>query len=335
MFSGDIMFKAQKSLFTLLMSASLSTLLLSGCGDSEKSKENELEFSSFSLAISDAPVDDLSEVVICFSHIVLKGNGEDKTFNVGVDSGAISANEQCLDDTGNVIPNTVGLNLLEFTGTQSIQLVENMQIEAGEYSQLRIQMSEGSYGVHADTLEKILVSVPSNELKLDGFTATIGNVVDFTLEFDLRKGMTNPVGQSGYFLKPRGVRLVNNNDAGHLKGSVSETFLSNNQCSPLADPDNSPAALYLFPGSNLALENLADNGGGESNESLASASVIYNAENLIYEYEIGFINSGDYSVAITCNVLDDPDLDDDIIFIESKNVTVVSGNAATEINFGN
>ena len=293
-----------------LLTCTLSALLITACGGSSSEDSDDAALPSFSLAVSDAPVDDLSEVIVCFNQIELKGNSTDTVFTVGNEEGMIATNDLCLDNSGDVIPNTVGLDLLQYTGSDSIALVDGISIEAGDYTQLRLIMSDGSYGIDAQTSDKISVSVPSNELKLDGFTATLGGTVDFTLEFDLNKGMTNPVGQAGYFLKPRGVRLVNNNEAGHITGSVSETLLIENQCTPLAEPSTSTASVYIYQGADLTIESLEDNGGDATNNlPYASAAVTFDNEQLSYNFAIGFIKTGAYTVAVTCDTEDDPELE--------------------------
>jgi hypothetical protein len=318
-----------------LVTCTLSALLLTACGgSSDDNTFNTQELPTFSLAISDAPVDNLSEVVVCFNQIELKGNSENTVFTVGDEEGMIAANDLCLDNTDSVIPNTIGLDLLRYAGSDSIALVDGISIEAGDYTQLRLIMSDGSYGIDAQTSEKISVSVPSNELKLDGFTATLGGTVDFTLEFDLNKGMTNPVGQAGYFLKPRGVRLVNNNEAGHIDGTVTETLLIDNQCTPLSDSTVNVASVYIYKDADLVIDTLEDNGGDETgNLPYASTAVTFDSEQTIYNFEIGFIKAGDYTIAVSCDTEDDPAADEDISFITSKNVTVAAENTPTQISF--
>lgn len=318
-----------------LVTCTTFTFLLTACGGSSDDSTpivDNTPLPSFSLSVSDAPVDDLSEVVVCFNQIELKGNSEETVFTVGNEDGMIAANDLCLDNSGDIIPNTVGLDLLQYAGSDSIALVDGISIEAGDYTQLRLIMSDGSYGTDAQTSEKISVSVPSNELKLDGFTATLGGTVDFTLEFDLNKAMTNPVGQAGYFLKPRGVRLVNNNEAGHMDGIVSEIFLSDNQCAPLSDSAVNVASVYMYEGA--AIDALEDNGGDETgNLPYASTPVTFDSEQTSYNFAIGFIKAGDYTVAISCDTEDDPEVDEDINFITSQNVTVIAGNTPIQVSF--
>tara|TARA_R110001583_G_scaffold194478_2_gene365433 strand:+ start:846 stop:1808 length:963 start_codon:yes stop_codon:yes gene_type:complete len=309
----------------------LSALLITACGGSS---EDNTPLPSFSLSISDAPVDDLSEVVVCFNQIELKGSNGDAVFTVGTEDGMIASNDLCLDNSDAVIPNTVGIDLRQYTGSDSISLVDGISIEAGDYTQLRLIMSDGSYGTDAQTSEKISVNVPSNELKLDGFTATLGGTVDFTLEFDLNKAMTNPVGQAGYFLKPRGVRLVNNNEAGHIDGTVSETLLIDNQCTPLSDASVNVASVYMYEGTGVVIDTMEDNGGDESGSlPYASTAVTFDSEQTSYNFEIGFIKAGDYTIAISCDTEDDPEVDEEVNFITSQNVTVIAGNTPVEVNF--
>lgn len=271
-----------------LATCTLSALLITACGGSSDDNAPLEYMPRFSLSISDAPVDDLSEVVVCFNQIELKGSNGDAVFTVGTEDGMIARNDLCLDNSDAVIPNTVGIDLRQYIGSDSIALVDGISIEAGDYTQLRLIMSDGSYGTDAQTNEKISVSVPSNELKLDGFTATLGGTVDFTLEFDLNKAMTNPVGQAGYFLKPRGVRLVNNNEAGHIDGTVSETFLIDNQCTPLSDSSANVASVYIYEGADVAIDTLEDNGGDESeNLPYTSTAVTFDSEQTSYNFEIG------------------------------------------------
>lgn len=313
----------------------LPAVLVTACGGDSSEGPDPV----FSLAVSDAPVNELSSVVACFNQIQLKRSdsaGGDLVFTVGADNNTIAANDLCLDSNDEVIPNTVGINLLEYTGSDSIDLLDGVTIEAGIYSQLRLVMSEGSYGINADTDEKVKVVVPSNELKLDGFTATQGGVLDFTVEFDLRKGMTDPVGQDHYILKPRGVRLVDNSEAGHIAGTVSEALLSDNAANGCivtpSDLTTNVATVYLYEGADLAKGSLADNGGAETNLPLASTGVTYDGVET-YSFEIGFVNAADYTIALSCETEDDPEADDDVEFIQAKNVTVTEGNIPSQVIF--
>lgn len=321
----------------LLTTLATATLGLVACGDSDN--DNTSDVARFSLGISDAPVDNAESVVACFNAVELTGNGDaPRTFTVGEDIEAPEENDLCVNAEGQPIDNTIGIDLLEFTGSESMVFLEDAEIDAGEYGQLRLIMAEGSY-IMTDTngdgqTEKVAVEVPSNELKLDGFIADAGGNLNFTVEFDLRQSMTNPVGQDHYILKPRGVRLVDNSAVGHLKGTVAEGALLFNQACTVA-PENieEPVAyVYLYEGSDLSENTLADNGGTEENTPYASTAVYFDGVDT-YDFSLGFVAAGDYTAALTCNGADDPEADDDINFFLSESITIEASSEPQELEF--
>jgi hypothetical protein len=324
----------------------LSAVLLHGCGGDSSS--TELSTPSFSLSVSDAPVENAVTVVACFSQIELKSSSSanEKTFLIGDTAGSASANDLCTNSNDEIIANTRGVDLLSFTGSDSTPLLNNIEINPGDYNQIRLVMSPLSYatvdmnndGIEDDNdqdgnADRIPIRVPSNELKLDGFTATLGGVIDLTIEFDLRKGMTNPVGQEGYILKPRGVRIVDNTESGHIEGMVSEELLMTNSCEVVPeDLSELVASVYVYSGVDLDSAQLADNGGSESIEPLTSAPVFYDGASS-YNFQIGFVRTGDYTLALTCSSDADPEGDDDVDFFAVTEVSVGEDGATTEVSF--
>lgn len=330
-------------------------LALQGCGGGSSDFEPTItpptptpSDPTFSLSISDAPVDNVLSVIACFGEIELKSSVSDneKVFVIGDTEGTVSSNELCTDEQGEVIPNTRGIDLLSLSGMQSTELVDGIEINPGEYTQLRLTMDANSYATvdldedgFADDADidgeadRVPVSVPSNELKLDGFTARTDDNINLTIEFDLRKGMTNPVGQNGYILKPRGVRLVDNATSGHIEGTVSESILINNLCTVApVDLLDSVASVYLYDGTSLDVTQLADNGGLEGLEAITSVAVLFDGVDT-YQYEIGFVSAGDYTLALSCDEDTDPEGDDDVNFISLQETTVNSQGEVTVVDF--
>lgn len=314
-----------KKLTTLAAVIAASTLLAACGSDSDDSNT-----AMFSLAISDAPVDAADEVWACFHSVELIGNAQGpQTFTIGEDTNTIEANDACLDANGDVIPNTRGINLFEFTGSESEDLLAGVEVPAGNYGQLRLEMAEGSYVLVGDT--RIPLSVPSNELKFDSFTLDAGSNVAYTIEFDLRQALVNPTGQEGYFLKPRGVRLVDNMEVGHIEGTLAEALLIDNQCTVApTDTSESVAAVYLYSGTDVALDTMADFGGSEAAEPYTATAVTFDGATA-YNFEIGFVAAGDYTAAWTCNTSDDPEVDDTIDFVSAQNVTVNADGSVTTV----
>lgn len=309
-----------------ILSLAIPVILLTACGGGDSSDDT-----TFSLSLSDAPVDELSKVVICFNQVELKGGSNTTLFTVGDDAGVLPADNICGDT-----PNTVGIDLTDYTGDNSISLLSNVDVEPGNYTQLRLTMSEGSYGIldGDDDIpaNQIPIIVPSNELKLDGFTVAQGGNTAYTLEFDLRKSMTNPVGREEYILKPRGVRLVDDNEVGTLFGSAS-TELITNTCevsSPVAG--DIVGAVYLYLGTDLDPTMLEDNTlDDKAIAPLASTTVTFDGAS--YAYEIGFILAETYTVAFTCNSIDAADVDEVILFEKITENVDISVGIPTEVSF--
>ena len=321
----------QKTRFTLL--ALSMSLALSACGGSSDDSVSEPLPAKFSLNVSDAPVNDASVVMVCFNTIELTGNGSAKqSFTIGATDEAAGANSNCRDAQGNVIPNTRGIDLLLLDGAKSEALVSGAELEAGNYGQLRLQIADGSYVERTDGSRHTL-RVPSNELKLGSVTLSAGGTFNFTLEFDLRRAMVNPPGQNGYLLKPTGLRLVNNAEIGHLTGSVAEGLLINNNCTVApADDTEAVATVYLYQGADRPLAELADNGGDKTYLPYASTNVYFDGVSE-YNFAIGFIDADNYTAALSCNTTDDPEVADEVEFLQAQNITVSASSEPVTLSF--
>lgn len=324
MFNFNMSFKK-----SYLAAAITLPFLLASCGGSDSNDDSV----NFSLAVSDAPVDGLDAVYICFSDIELKGNNSDdypSTFNPSAQLvGTMLGDEMitaCEDENGLEVADSVLLKLSDVTGSDSINFIGDEKIAVGNYTQLRLTMLPYSYATKGE--ETFPVRVPSDELKLDGFTATQGNNVSYTIEFDLRKGMTDPVGQEGYILKPRGVRLVDNNAAGHIAGTVDELLLTaENGCEM-----PSSGWVYLYEGQNHSLDDLNDMGASEGILPITSVAVTSEVvDQGPFSYEIGFVsvNEQGYTLALTCADDMDPEMSDaEFSVFNSVETIVVEGQTA-------
>ncbi|KKO43925.1 hypothetical protein WG68_18095 [Arsukibacterium ikkense] len=317
-----------KALVAGAVIAAISTL--TACGGSS---DNEPQSVKFSLGVSDAPVNGANVVMLCFNQVELTGNGEGRqSFTIGADAVAADANDLCRDAQGNVIANTRGVDLLQLDGAKSEALISEAEFAAGNYGQLRLVIAEGSYVELAEG-DRVPLRVPSNELKLGGVTLSAGGNFSYTLEFDLRKAMVNPVGQAGYLLKPTGLRLVDNSEVGHLTGQVAEGLLINNSCT--VAPANAAlpvATVYLYQGADRPLAELSDNGGANSYQPYASTNVYFDGVSE-YHYSIGFIEADTYTAAVSCDIDDDPEAADPIVFLQAKNVTIAASATAVELDF--
>ncbi len=280
------------------------SLLLSGCGSSGDGSSS----GTVNIGVTDAPLDNASAVVITFVGVEMKRDG-----------GA---------------PITLNLNspqqidLLNLQGSDFAFLVENRNVQAGDYQWLRLKVltsqnsSDDSYIQQQGDDRKYPLYIPSGDetgLKLNqGFTVPQGGQIDLTVDIDLRKSIVAPQNNSNsYRLKPS-LRLVQNNQAGHIQGSVDTTLLTNNpQCA---------AAVYLYAGHNIT----ADDYGNGQLEPLSSALISYDQQRSEYRYQLGYIPAGNYTLAFTCQAgLDEVDTDDEISFLSSANSEVTAEQTTT------
>lgn len=322
--------RSKKYSASVLLTVLSATLV--ACGGGGDSSAQEPSTARFSLAVSDAPVDGVEKVMLCFGSVELVGNGlGNQTFTPGLEAVVANNNTECRDNNGAVVANSIGVDLLTLPGASSLALISQASVPAGNYGQLRLNIVNGSY-IQLSDGSKHQLEVPSNQLKMNGVTLSAGGTFSYTLEFDLRKAMvlSNP---QKYLLKPTGLRLVNTSEIGHLEGAVSEASLLANGCSVAPADSNQPvAAVYLYAGTDLALNTLADYGGTEAVQPYASAPVFFDGASS-YSYELGFIDAGNYTAALTCQLSDEPEQNDEVSFLSAKNLAITKSVTPVRLDF--
>lgn len=274
-------------------------LALAGC-----KSDDDPENGTLALAITDAPVDGAEAVVVEFTGIEVQGPGERLTFDF---------------DT----PKTI--DLLQLTGDESLELLPETTVTAGQYQWIRLKVN-AEQGVTDSYIDidgaRYSLYVPSGAqtgLKLNRpFMIAAGGITDMTIDFDLRKSVHEPQSGSGdYFLRPT-LRIVDNLEVGHINGLVDETLLNVEGCS-------AASSVYLFAGYDAETDDID----ASEPEPITTSTVEMNTDGF-YEYEIGFIQAGDYTLAFTCEAAkDDPETDDSINFSATQNVTVTVDETAT------
>ena len=264
---------------------------------------------TFSLGITDGPVDTAEQVVVQFDGVELQpASGDRITFDF--------ATPQSID-------------LLALQGNNSEMLLMNETIPAGEYSWVRLMVSAEQDGVMDSYLvdtsfvehELWIPSGAETGLKLvSGFTAAADSVVDFTIDFDLRKSVTFPPGLGGTYMLRPALRLVDNLTVGTVAGNIDAALIET-ACGETAENNGS---VYLYSGTVEVAEDIS----GADTDPLATATVDDEGG-----YEIGFIMQGQYSAAYTCDsAQDDPQADDELSFYGLKTLEV-SADTTTEVDF--
>jgi len=278
-----------------------STAGLTGCFSSSSSGNED---GTFSLGVTDAPVDSVQEVNVNFTGVTIKpADGEPR--------------EITLDEP-------VSKNLLNFQRGNAFSLVDNVEVQAGEYNWVRLDVDSSDINemnVVTDTGDMVALNVPSGELKLvSGFTVPQGGSGDFTIDVELRKALVNAANGTDFKLRPA-LRLADNTEVGNIEGTVDGTFV-NNQCGD----QTFKGAVYIYEGADA---NLVDLNSNTEEEPLMVAPAEIPEGSSERSYGAGFLSEGTYTISYTCTV-DDPDAADDLSFAETRNVEVVADETQVE-----
>jgi hypothetical protein len=274
---------------------------LSACGDGGGGDET----GRLSLAVTDAPVDEASSVVVQFSGVAFKREGA------------------AAEVVQNLTPSPRQLDLLQYQQGRAALLLDGVTLPAGDYEWIRLMVdnepgARDSYIVLTGG-EECELRVPSGAesgLKLmRGFTLPADGSVALTIDFDLRKSIHAPPGQRsgacevGYLMRPT-LRLVDDANVGAIAGHVEDGLITE-ECLP---------KVYVFSGSSVTPDDLEEASGADA-DPLVVASVAIENGLTAFPYRAAFLPPGPYTVAFTCGD-DDAAADDTLVFIGAQNVTV-------------
>ncbi len=284
----------------------LSAYLLLACGSSSD------DTGTLSVAVTDAPVDGATEVVVIFDAIELNPKqGENVTISF--------AEPQSID-------------LLALQNGNTAPLLQNESVAAGEYNWMRlaIDADQGEIDSYISFEDGSTYSlyVPSGDntgLKINRpFTIPVGGNASFTIDFDLRKSVNKPGNDSeDYKLRPT-LRITDNTEVGKISGTIAASIVSDESCTE-------GLAVYVYSGAGVTPDD-------EGSATPPTTSVIpaYDNDNNVYNYQISFLLAGDYTISVTCDAdNDDPETDEDETVwsdITSADAGVTVGQT-TELNF--
>jgi len=336
--------------FRLLGTALCTSFLLAACGGSGDSAGT----GNLTLGITDGPVESAQEVVVAFTGVEVKP----------ADGPALEPFlfEEGSCDSWDETTGTCSINLLDVTGTDR-RIIISEELAAGDYEWIRLLVDADRNEVDSylltDAGEQCSLFVPSGAqtgLKLvSGFTVPVNGVTDYTLDFDLRKSITNPPGLTApdvvdctddYLLKPA-IRIVDNTQVGAIAGTVDAaqgSVLEQNCSADDATGLYENLAVYVFEEPDGAVEPDDIDITDETDvDPVTTATVGWNETDQVYDYEVGFLLApASYRVALTCTAdLDDPEADDytagsadpqDFGFIAEQAVEV-EVNTTTEASF--
>jgi len=124
------------------------------------------------------------------------------------------------------------IDLLQFYGGNSTELVPPAALESGHYTQVRIVVQSATLRVDdGQSIEDYTVTIPSENLKTDqefSFEVEGGGAVHLTVDFDLSESLvvTGAPEPLSYKLKPV-LHLVKTDEAATIHGSIDDQSFDN------------------------------------------------------------------------------------------------------------
>ncbi|MEZ8962939.1 DUF4382 domain-containing protein [Vibrio cyclitrophicus] len=303
--------------------ASLVLAGLVGCGGDSGSSSST---TPITLSVSDAPVDDVKDVTVTFSKVALLPTQGGTTLVYDVYK--TDENGDYVDENGDPLPDgedpiPLSVNLLDYQGSDALPLIENEVVPVGSYK-LCVFANDGDHPTHPsyvvendDSIRELTVkgngACPQGVGKEDNAGVLYFNDSfnvnqqsnDFVVEFDLRRGLKNSSTFPDYTIQRTSVSLINTVETGNIEGTVSSTTFA--ACNPTND-NTYVQSVYLYEG-NVDKADMAPIGGSDEVKPITSASVAMNEAQTNYEFSLGFIDPGTYSLGYTCTAQHDSDED--------------------------
>jgi len=291
----------------LLLALSLFSLGGCGCGFDCNSNSNSSsnEPALLTLGLSDSLPEDLKKVIVKVDSITFRRSGAE---NVVIDTFTVP--EQGLVDAP-----SFQVDLLKYNGVKQLKVIEALELASGTYSEVSLAIiADGinsSYVQEAnDSLKPITVS--GGKLTLPGVLLSSGNQA-FTVEFSLAQALQFRSATDNYLLAATGIRIENNLTGATLSGQVDSALFDTVSPCNEKNPPTSGNRIYLYNGTDLAPERLADvftiasvtKAPANALAPFAVASLIEDPDTGNWEYAFGYLPAGDYTLAFACDTADD------------------------------
>jgi len=306
----DILNSSKPALFITMITA------LSACSSSDNgplaSGRGGTTNSLFSLDITDAPVDDADEVWIEFTGISIHPSKDDENTNLQEFTFASPKRINLLDLQGNKVQNLLYEEIIPSGSYDWIRLAVNA--EQDSILDSYIKLKDGTEH------ELYIPGGSQTGLKLvSSFELMTNAEFNYTIDFDLRKSIVL-TGVDNYILRPS-LRLINKTESTTITGSVDASLLSTISAGCTDDDPVTGNAVYLFENANAIPDDI-----NNTSKNLINSSLVVLNTNGNYEYTLGFIPQGDYTISFTCQSdIDNPETNDDIKFTGTSNISVTAG----------
>ena len=286
-------------------------VMLAACGGGSSSG-GDASTGSLSVSVTDAPAPDDAKVCLHFTGITLHhSDGERISIpfdpSTYVDATGTCINNVLSDAPPPADPANNAVNLSSLQGVLNVALADSIEVKAGSYNWIRLDVDESlSYVMETDV--KYALRCPSCDgeqsgLKLNrGITVPAGGEAKFMIDIDLAKSLNkNPSGN--YKLRPT-LRLVNLVETGDITGTVDGSLITN----PVTDSETG-CSVYAYAGSDVTPDDYHP-----ADTVLTSTKVVYDADSTNYKYTLAYLQTDSdndptpFTVALTCDV-DDSEVD--------------------------
>lgn len=296
----------------LLVSQGLLSAIFASCDDGGIFVPG-IDRGTLRLAVTDAPADFAMNVVVEFDAVEVKPVDDDP---IRID-----------------LEPDVALNLIELTDGRTAFVLSDRRLPEGRYEWIRLVIN-----AQAETLGQSFVDFVTGErfpleiseedeaaLQLDrSFEIRRRERVEFIVDFDLRRSLIRPSGQSTSFVFRPALRLVDGELAGRITGTVNPGLVTGRDCSPF---------IYVFEGADVTPDDMDWSAEPGDVEPLLSVPARSTGVGNPLTYRVDFLEEGDYTLALTCDgALDEPDRNDVLRFQRTRSVSIEAGEVAT-VNF--
>jgi hypothetical protein len=266
---------------------SAALLGIGGCGGGDG--DGSAASGSISLNLTDAPLDDASEVVVVFSGLELHQAGGATTT---IDFSAPKS-----------------IDLIKLQGGVTSALTQDAAVPAGNYDWMRLKVlatknSQGESYIKLLSGQQYPLWIPSGAetgLKLvRPFTVAQGSVTRLVIDFDLRKSITAPPGQDPNYIMRPALRLLDQLQVGKITATVDLAALAAAQLGAGSAVSACKGGLYLFSGA-AATPDDQDGDATDGADPILYQPIAYDGVNASVTINLPFVEVGSYTLAATCN----------------------------------
>lgn len=284
-----------------------------GCGFDCNNGNNNNDPALLSLGMSADTPDRFKQVVLEVDVITLVRSGGD---DVRIETFTI-------DELDVVDADTFQIDLQQYLGLNQLLVTRDLEISAQSYSSVRLEILDGdvnrSYVQELDDTLKPL-NLSGTELSLPGITVDSGDST-VTITFGLALAVQQRDDKDDYLLAADGIRVQENASSASLTGRVdSSLFDTESPCEEKTDPE-AGNRIYLYADTLSTSQQAGDvfttNSANEiPDNAVAPVAVATLTEDTLtgsWQYALGFLASGDYTLAFSCNAENDDPVDYDAI----------------------